>query len=196
MKHQSSGEKLSSAQEETERVWERFESAYTAVFLVNDLAHPTHIGMMKRGPNQKRFPNQYTGTGGALEDQDVNQVEGAKREWEEEIGLAGVEPKEFGRIIINGKGIIFYFVALYPMGELPAPKPSDGKFVGEVEWIPIEEVMGKDIVPTTRYFMDEWKKRSWTSQRPFTVFLEREDVLDVKSAMKSLEIVDGLQGEK
>ncbi len=183
---------LGSNEMRPERVWERFEVAYTAIFLVDDPDQPTKIGMMKRGPNQKRFPNQYTGTGGSLEKIDESQAAGALREWNEEMGIEEIDPKEFSRIIINGKGVIFYFFAPYSKSEIPKPEPHDGIYVGEVEWVPIDEVLGKDIVPTTRRFLEAWKARHWSIKEPFTVFFEREDAHDAQSNIRSIEVRDGL----
>lgn len=195
-KRNEKGDPLRPDEVSIERLWEHFENAYTAVFLVDDLDHPSKIGMMKRGPNQKRFPNQYTGTGGSLEKTDEDQTAGARREWNEEIGIEGIDPKEFSRVIINGKGIIFYFFAPYAEREFPKPKPHDGVYVGEVEWVPIDEVLAKDIVPTTRYFLEEWKARNWSTKQPFTIFFEREDAQDVHSRMNSIEVREGLSLDK
>lgn len=175
-----------------EPIRERFEKAYTELFLVDEVDHPHRIGIMKRGPKQERFPNQFAGAGGVLEKTDEDQAAGMLREWREEMGIDGIHPQEFGRMIIHGKRVIFYFFAHYPEVDIPKSNPFDGISVGEMQWVPVEVLLEKDLVLTTRCFLEVWEKRNWSTMQPFTIFVEREDRTDIMSRIKTVEVREGL----
>lgn len=174
---------------EGERFFESgFEKAHTVVFFL-DIKN-RRIGMLKRAAGLDFAPNLYTGVGGKIE-KDEGHIRGALRELAEELkekDFSRENIQEFGRLIINQRNIISYFVLPYDKPELPGTE----KNIGELGWMGLDAVLQADIIPTTRFFMEEWAKRDWSADHPFTVFLERKDANDINSDPVSVEVREGL----
>ncbi len=164
-----------------------FEKAHTVVFFIDQKTR--RIGMLRRSGNVDFAPNMYTGVGGKIEKGEGN-YSGAARELNEE--LVGTFEKtslhEFGRIIINGKAIISYFSLPFEADALPSTTEN----IGDLSWVSLDDIMQLEIIPTTKIFMEEWKKRAWDTSHPFTVSIQRADVSDIKSPVISVESQEGL----
>jgi 8-oxo-dGTP pyrophosphatase MutT (NUDIX family) len=163
---------------------ENFEQKWTCIFLI-DKKPPAEILMLKRGSDRKLAPDMWTGLGGKVEKEESN-FAGAVRELKEEADEAcDVSLKEFGRLIINKQKSIHYFFGI--LEAQPAPKCTEGT----LEWVEVSKVLEKDIIPSTKIFLQEWQKRNWNIS-PFTILLERADVDDVKSQILSYDIKERL----
>lgn len=157
---------------------------YTTIFLF-DAIQPKKLLLLKRGPNRKFAPNLYTGLGGKVEDGEKQQ-QCAIRELHEEASLTNIQLTEFARLVINGTKVLYQFFGVYP--EESTPDCSEG----QLEWVPLEQVFSKDIIPTARMFLSEWCNRNW-STRPFTMLLNRENLEDIFSKIISQEVNEGLE---
>ena len=167
-----------------------FEKAHTAVFFVD--SQKQRIGMLKRSASVDFAPNLYTGIGGKIEKEEGHR-DGALRELDEELGkgkqnFAKEDVREFGRVIINDRNIISYFAIPYENDALP--KANEG--IGELSWEPMENVLQLAIIPTTKAFMEEWQRRGWAIDKPFSVFITREDPNDINSPVANMEVREGL----
>ena len=165
-----------------------FETVHAAVFFVDETNR--RIGMLKRAAGLDFAPNLFTGVGGKIEKGEGHRA-GIIREIQEEIkgDIPEVENiTEIGRVIVNGKGIVSYFVLPYSGNVLPVADAT----VGAVQWVPFEQILNLDLIPTARHFFEEWHKRGFTRIDSFTIQLQREKFEDVHSSVISLEIKDGL----
>ena len=161
-----------------------FEEKFTTIFLI-DAIRPAKILLLKRSADKKIAPNLYTGTGGKIE-LGENQLEGARRELKEETGLE-VPIQEFGRVVINkDKKILCQFFGLYDSENLPDCTE------GTLEWVLVDDLDSKNIIPTAKIFLNAWAKRAWQTGTPFTMNVVRADAKDINSPIYSIDIVDGL----
>lgn len=164
-----------------------FQEKLTIVFF-GDRVPPRHLVVLRRGPNRKFAPNLYTGLGGKMEIDELP-LSGAHRELKEEANLVDVDIAEFGRLIVNRQKLLCYFFGVWPFWpEQGLPSCTEGV----LEWVQIEKLFVKDIIPTTRFFLDIWRQRNWDTLRPFTVLLERDDTNDINSPISSFETREGL----
>lgn len=108
------------------------------------------ILLLKRGVHKRVFPGKYNGLGGHIE-RDEDPLSGAIREIEEESGLKVKNPRLRGVINIDaGKesGIMLF---VYTAEALTRDtKPTDE---GTLEWVPLKEVAGKDLVEDFPYLL-------------------------------------------
>jgi hypothetical protein len=164
-----------------------FEKAHTVVFFVDRRAG--RIGMLKRSSKVDFAPNMFTGVGGKIEKNEGNYT-GAARELNEELvgAFDRKDLSEFGRIIINGSAVISYFALPYEHDALPATAEN----IGDLSWASLDDVLGLEIIPTTKTFMEEWRKRDWDTSCPFSVLMRRADAADIKSPIISVEVQAGL----
>ena len=141
--------------------------------------------MLQRDPSKKFAPGMWTGIGGKYEG-DEEPLAGAARELREETGLT-TPLREFARCSVNGgQKILYYF-----WGELDADTtPTCNE--GTLHWIEMHQVLGKDIIPTTRVVLEEWAKRDFAPDKHFTVLLIRNDANDAGSTQQSVVIQEGL----
>ncbi len=163
---------------------EEFEEKMTTIFLT-DAIPARRILLLKRAADKKFAPNLYTGTGGKIEPGE-DQYVGAKRELFEETGLS-TALTEFGRIVINGKKrILFQFHGIYNSNLIPnCPE-------GVLEWVPVDKIFELPIIPTAKSFLEEWQKRGWNTDKPFTIYIQREDMNNPFTKVYSSEIIEGL----
>ncbi len=165
-----------------------FKKKYTVIFLA-DTIPPTKLVLLKRGSDRELAPGMFTGLGGHIGDKeefkDETALESANRELLEEAGLSGIDLQEFGRLIVNGKILLVYFFGIFHEELLPSCTE------GVLEWVPFNDVLSKDIIPTTRFFIEKWSQNGW-SLNSQTVFLEREGVDVLNSRTISLEYKEGL----
>lgn len=166
-----------------------FEKRFTTIFLA-DKIYPTKLVLLKRGADMKFAPNKLTGMGGKIGDKeefkDETPLESAIRELHEESGLVGIPLKEFGRLIVNGnKRVVHYFYGITDQDKLPqCPE-------GTLEWVPFKMILSKDIIPTTKLFLEEWLA-GFGNWDPFTLFVELEDSDNPESDLKEYQFKEGL----
>ncbi len=159
---------------------------YTTIFLA-DKSKPTCFHLLRRSPNKKFAPNLFTGFGGKVEVGETH-VQGAYRELTEETGLTQIKLKEFGRIIINQKKILYQFSGLY-IGE---PLVCNE---GRVETVPVAQLAFLPLIPTAKIFLEAWEQRNWRIKEHFTLLIERENLEDIYSPILSIEALPGLIGK-
>lgn len=118
--------------------------------------------------------------------------EGAKRELGEEVPqLDGrVKLSEVARCITDGIGghnALYYFWGEYSEQELP---PCNE---GKLEWVSINDVLKKDIIPTTWNILKIWQERGFSTDQPFTLFV-REKNRDARGLINPeiIKIQEGL----
>ncbi len=145
---------------------------------------PTRLVLLKRSAACEFAPNLYTGIGGKFEEGETP-MECAYRELKEEAGL-DVPLQTFGKLTIaHHDTVLYYFFGLYQHEQVPECNE------GTLEWTGLENVLEKDIIPTTRYFIEEWKKRDW-SLKPFSVIIERHPVNDIWAKPTRIDVVEGV----
>lgn len=88
----------------------------------------------------------------------------ATRELFEETGIRGVELKEFARTIFSSI-ILHYFWGRYKKKSLPQCNE------GDLEWKNIAEILNLDIIPSTKLVLEEWSKRGFAIDRPWTMWM-------------------------
>lgn len=115
-------------------------------------------------------------------------TQGAYRELAEETGLTHIKLKEFGRLIINQKKILYQFSGLY-IGE---PLVCNE---GRVETVPISQLPFLPLIPTAKIFLEAWEQRNWRIKEHFTLLIERENLEDIYSPILSIEALPGLIGK-
>ncbi len=157
---------------------------YTVIFLCDQFP-PTQLILLRRGADRPFAPNRYTGIGGKVEDGE-KPLDGAVRELEEETGLTDISLEEFGRVILNNGQVLHYFFGNDKQGSVP--KSNEGM----LERVTVENLFSYDIIPTTKIFLEEWKKRSWDTFSPFTVMIFRDEPDDIDAKVKEVRVEEGL----
>jgi len=157
--------------------------AWNVIFLV-DQVPPTKAVLLKRAGNKSFAPNMYTGIGGKIE-LNEDPLASANREMQEETGLR-LPLTEFARVHIKPDLMLYYFYGLFS-GDLP--KTADGS----LEWIITDEILSRDIIPTTKRMMEEWKKRDFAVDKPYTVILQESEPVDGIRSAKVLRAEEGLR---
>lgn len=158
-----------------------------ACFLVDNLANPQQVLMLQRAATKQFAPNLWTGIGGKYEGEE-SLLEGVQRELLEETGLIS-QLVEFARCSINNEKALHYFVGIAD----PTVTPHCNE--GAVAWVNTKSIFDREIIPTTRFVLEEWARRGFLSDRPFTVRLSRRDVHDAGSTWEHVEIDEGLDTE-
>ncbi len=159
---------------------------WTVVFLLDQLP-PNQIVLLKRAENKKFAPGWYTGIGGKQEEgETIEQT--AYRELKEEVGIGDIKLHEFARVIVNGnEKALHYFWGIYSGKQLPACTE------GTLEFLSPSKVLTKQIIPTTKYMIKEWKKREFATDQQWTMFIKRdEDENGFASDISIERITDGL----
>lgn len=160
---------------------------WNVVFLL-DNNPPQKIVLLKRVSSKSYAPNFYTGIGGKVDPEDKSIESSAYRELKEETGVDDVKLNEIARCIIDNKYVVYYFWGVYKNSNLP--KTEDG----ELEWVDIESLFDKEIIPTTRNMLEEWKKRGFKADATFTVNLKELGVERTVKLLETVEIREGLFG--
>lgn len=145
---------------------EQLKELFTVVFL-GDQQPPTKLVMLKR-TSGRYGGDLYTGIGGHFDpDKDPTMLASAERELSEEVEeLAGTPISEFARCTVNSKLKLHYF-----WGQIDAikPLPMADEREGEISWVPVGDLFGLDIFPTTKPVLKEWAKRGFRVDRPWTL---------------------------
>ncbi len=163
---------------------DKFEKGYTTVFLGNKTI-PTNLLLLKRRANVVVAPNLYTGVGGKIE-QGESPMSSAIRELEEETSLNGYNLSEFARLIINNKRIYFFFYGIYELELIP--KCTEGI----IKRVDVAKIYDQNLIPTSATILQEWERRNWKVVRPFTIYVDRDDIDNVFATVREISVRDGL----
>lgn len=168
-----------------EKAKEKFpKEAWTVVFLLDGVP-PTRVVMLKRAAWKKFAPNFHTGIGGTIENE--TPLENAFRELAEETSISVETLIEFARCVIDeGDKIVYYYWGIYPGGDLPSCTE------GDLVWAATEKMLSKEIIPTTRMMIEEWRDRGFALDRPWTIFVR--SVGDDLFERELVRVADGLVG--
>lgn len=144
---------------------------WNVVFLV-DQVPPERVVVLQRSANKSYAPNFLTGIGGKIE---LNEKieDSAYRELEEETGISRSELKleEFARCVYEESDLrLYYFAGVYKREDLP--KTEDGK----LSWVSCQDLLSLDLIPTTKLVCEEWARREFEINAPFTVRVEEVGV--------------------
>lgn len=157
---------------------------WNVIFLL-DAKLPTKIVLMRRAANKDFAPNLYTGIGGKVEPGETI-LESAHRELQEESGITNVSLTEFARCIRDDTDTLYYFGGIYIHNALP--RSTDGR----LEWVPRDAILKKDLIPTTFLVCKEWRKRDFTVNRPFTLYIKTIGKKDTVALVSLKEIKENL----
>lgn len=158
---------------------------WNVIFLLNKIPL-TKIVLLKRAKDKKFAPNFYTGIGGKVEVGE-SVLESANRELKEETGIEGLELKQFAKCFLKDEEGS-YFWAILDTTSLPSSAD------GDLEWTPIETLLNKDMIPSTKAICREWKNRNFETDRSFTIFLNDLGLIRGVKKVSIKKIVDGLVG--
>lgn len=163
--------------------------AYSAVFL-GDRPVPTRLVYLHRAPTKRIGPNRYTGIGGRREPSETIDTT-AHRELAEETGLHGLQLTEFARCRVlppDPRDLHFFFGVLASATPTEASLPSCTD--GTLEWVPVAQLLERDLLPTARLVVTEWLRRGLQVDRPWSMLVTVP--LAAPSATISL-LAEGLQ---
>lgn len=156
---------------------------FTCVFL-GEKKNPTQLVLLKRSPDRDFAPNLYTGIGGKFEPGETPE-QCALRELKEETGIE-TSVSLLGKLMIAHHDLeLWYFFGVFGSDLLPSCNE------GALEWAQLDRMLARDIIPTTKYFLEEWKKRKW-SHSPFTVIIERYPVDDIWAPVEAVTLIEGI----
>lgn len=159
-------------------------NSWTVIFLLDDNP-PTKVVLLKRAPWKKFAPNFYTGIGGTIENETA--LANAHRELGEETGVSVPELIEFARCVILGENkVVYYFWAVYVNPDLPDCNE------GVLEWVGVDLLLQKKIIPTTRMIIEEWQRREFALDRSWTLFARPSGDQLFERELERIE--DGLVG--
>lgn len=137
---------------------------WNVIFLL-DKNPASKILMLKRSSTRKFAPNMYTGVGGKVEAGETL-LESAYRELEEETGFSNVTLEYFAKVDIDTNEELHYFYGLYPKAPNNHNLPTSNE--GILEWVPVENISQKNIIPTTLEMLKHWQSQNWKTT-PFTL---------------------------
>lgn len=155
---------------------------YTVVFLGNSYP-PKQLVLLKRSEAKAFAPGLYTGIGGHREPGDRTIIDTCYRELKEETALTGISLTLFAKVIVSGDWprILHYAFGYYLTDSLP--KCTEGT----LEWVSTNQLSKKKIVPTTLLLLQEWAKREFTTEKPFTLSLtDNDDIVRLKEVAEGL----------
>jgi 8-oxo-dGTP pyrophosphatase MutT (NUDIX family) len=154
---------------------------WTVIFLVDDIPI-SNIVLLKRSSEKDFAPNWFTGIGGKVGDleefKDETFLESAYRELaeetEESMHKNNTTLTEFARCFYEEGLKLYYFWTKFPYGELPNMSSNDGS----LEWVSKEDLLSRNIIPTTKAVCEEWSSRNFAVDHPFTVMVKEVGVKD------------------
>lgn len=147
---------------------------WTVIFLV-DQNPLNEIVLLRRAPDKSFAPNWYTGIGGKVGDlpglENETPLEAAYRELEEEtegeLHARNILLTEFANCCYDSGLRLHYFWGIYPQNQPPHISPTDGA----LSWVSRKSLLNRDIIPTTQAVCQEWSRRDFLLNQPFTVFV-------------------------
>lgn len=161
---------------------EKFKKKFTTVFLA-DSETPKSFLLLKRASSKKFAPDLWTGLGGAFEGKEIS-LECAKRGLLEETGIANIEMRQLGVVVVEGHELLYQFFGVYD-GEIPLCSE------GVLHKVEVLEIFKKDLIPTARVFLEEWAKRGFRPERVFSVLVDLGVGTTKEMKIKSARVVDG-----
>ncbi len=147
---------------------------WNVIFLV-DKNPATKIVLLRRSQDKSFAPGFYTGIGGKIGDmpgfENETPLESAYRELSEEtekhLNYTNTQLHEFARCIYDNGHRLYYFWGTYNGDEPPHIDPKDGV----LEWVGVDQLLAKDIIPTTKAICEEWQQRGFSRDKPFSVYM-------------------------
>ncbi|MDO8487998.1 MAG: NUDIX domain-containing protein [bacterium] len=140
---------------------------WNVTFLV-DSPSVHKVVVLRRAADKSYAPNLCTGIGGKLEPGE-NSLDSAYRELEEEAAITknDIQLSEFARCIYDNGLTLYYFWGI--LNRSPLPTSADGTLY----WVSTDKLLEQDFIPTTRSVCEEWAKRNFRVDKPFTVFVHQ-----------------------
>ncbi len=160
--------------------------AWNVIFLI-DQNPPAKIVMLKRSAEKIFAPNLYTGVGGKVDPEDKTVLDSALRELEEETGIKNIPLVEFARCVIDRKYTLFYFWGLFANNKLPHTDD------GTLEWVDIDKILEKEIIPTTQAMCRQWNTKGFRVDKPFTVYVKQIGKNGTVAVVEFEKTVEGLK---
>ena len=157
--------------------------SYTVIFLLDTLP-PTRIIFLKRALSKAFAPGLYTGIGGKIEAGEAA-LQGAYREMEEETGLINPTLSLFATCSIDEEIFLHYYWGIHS-GALPECNE------GDLEWVAIEHIQQKHIIPTTAHILTEWQRRNFDTNNRWEVWMRRTEKIDTFWDVDVITITDQL----
>jgi 8-oxo-dGTP pyrophosphatase MutT (NUDIX family) len=159
------------------------EGEWNVVFLLDNNS-PSKVVFLKRDEHKTFAGGWYTGVGGKHELTDRTKLSAAERELEEETGLK-TPITHFATVIVDNVWHIYYFWGIHE-GLLPECNE------GTLEWLATDDILDKKIVRTTAGMVEEWRKRDFGVDRPWTMYTEKINTGEINGVEKLVEIKEGL----
>lgn len=150
--------------------------SWNIIFLF-DQTPPTKIVLLKRASNKNFAPNMYTGIGGKVETNETL-LESAYRELQEETGITNVHLEQVSKVIIDNEEELVYFWGKFD-GSLPHSED------GILEWVSTDDVLTKNIIPTTLEMLKIWKVRHF-SPLEFTLHVK---TVSEENGIKQVQVI-------
>ncbi len=168
---------------------------FTVTFLV-DKEPPDKVVLLRRAADKSFAPGFYTGIGGKVGDspefENESALDSAYRELEEEtegeLGKGNIELKEFARCVYDSGPVIYYFWGRYAEDKPPRISPSDGTLV----WVGTGDLLDRDFIPTTQAVCEEWARRGFRTDSPFTIHVREVGRENTVRLVKVQKVKDGL----
>lgn len=168
---------------------------WSVIFLI-DKNPPDKIILLKRSAKKKFAPNFYTGIGGKIGDlpglENETPLEGAYRELSEEtrgeLSKENIKLVEFARCVYESGLKLYYFRGEYEKKTLPFFSSKDGT----LEWVGTEKLLDREFIPTTKAVCEQWQKRCFNLDVPFTVFVKETGVDKSVRLVRIIRVEDGL----
>jgi 8-oxo-dGTP pyrophosphatase MutT (NUDIX family) len=152
---------------------------WNVIFLV-DQNPPREVVLLQRAANKSFAPSFFIGVGGKIEPGE-SAIESAYRELREETGIDTVELKEFSRCVYDSDLKLYYFWGIY--SNLDLPQTDDGV----LHWVLAQEILSKDLIPTTRVICEEWGKRDFSVNSPFSIIVRE---IGKERGVRLVEVID------
>jgi 8-oxo-dGTP pyrophosphatase MutT (NUDIX family) len=167
---------------------------FTVIFLL-DQNPPDRLLLLKRAAHKNFAPNYYTGIGGRVGDlpglENETVLQGAYRELSEEteMGLSreNIVLHLFACCFYEHGVNLYYFYGLYPSDHLPRFHPADGTLV----WVSTAELLDMPIIPTTLAVCQEWQKRGFHTDHPFTLYVRE---IGLQGSVRLVEVFNVQDG--
>lgn len=158
------------------------------VILIGDCQPPSKIALLTR--ESKRYGgNLVTGIGGHFEpEKDQTMLASAVRELSEEVPEWVDTPLvEFARCGVNNEKVLYYYWGIRD-GEIPKADEHEGTLA----WVLVTDILAQNIFPTTRPVLEEWVRRRFAVDRPWTIYVSgQKDANNVTQAVVVDKIEEG-----
>jgi 8-oxo-dGTP pyrophosphatase MutT (NUDIX family) len=157
---------------------------WNVIFLL-DQTPPANILLLKRASTKTFAPNLYTGIGGKIEPRE-SILESSYRELNEETNLTGIKLIHFADCVIDSMDTISILYGLFEGTKVP--ECNEGK----LEWVLIDHVFKKDLIPTARYYLTEWQRKKFSLTEKWSVYLRETGRVNGVRLADIVEVRNGL----